>query len=200
MRCIQALQQTPPQVLVLSSKHLARGGAAELGRSAAESAMRWLIGMYLTLGGVQVVLATAIGILGIRSLGGRVAGRGEEALLVAGLSAAVAVVPLLAAYGLWRRWRLVRLVLLGVSWWSLAGAALAIGVALGTLAGLWTGRDLAFDEPPGQTLAIAAGLVVFGVWHVWLLRRPDVRRSFQRHAEPLSWPTDLNKNEDSGSG
>jgi hypothetical protein len=145
--------------------------------------MRWLIGVYLALGATQLVLSGAIGALGVRSLLTGAPRRGsstsgEEALLIAVIGALAACVPLLAAYGLWRRWRMVRLTLLVLSWWSLGCSALAAAGAGATWAGVMEGRELGFNEPPTETLVTAFGLAAFSGWQAWVLLGPRVRRSF----------------------
>lgn len=149
--------------------------------------MRLLIGLYLGLGAVLWTLSAAIGFLGVRSLATGGAGgprrggpSGEEALIITAIMWIAGCLPLLAAYGLWKRWRLMRLVLLVLSGWTLASSVLIAGAAL---AGLTGGRDPVFNEPPLETLAQALGLSAFAVWQGWVLTRPPVRDSFQHHQQ-----------------
>jgi hypothetical protein len=86
--------------------------------------------------------------------------------------------PLLAAYGLWKRWRVVRLVLLGVSWWSGGVLLVGCGLALITWAGWIDGSWVPDDVPRWETAAIAATVSAFAAWQYWVLMRPAVRRSF----------------------
>ncbi len=146
--------------------------------------MRLLIGVYLTFGVAMLALSAVIGFLGLRSLadgGPRRNGSGDsEALVVAAAIALIACVPLLAAFGLWRRWRVVRFVLLAHSCFNLGVSALVTTGAVAILAGLANSQELGFHESPEETLAIAFGLSVFAAWQAWVLLRPAVRQSFQR--------------------
>ena len=143
--------------------------------------MRWLIGVYLLIGVVELALAIVAGVLGASSLssGDRRGGGagGEEVILLTLILMMVACIPLIAAYGLWRRWRIVRLVLLGLSWWTLAVSAASTAVAIAVLAGLTDGQVM--GESPRETLVTAFGLAVFAAWQAWVLMRPDVRESFR---------------------
>ena len=147
--------------------------------------MRLLIGLYLAFGVAHWAMSVVIGFLGVRSLttGGAGPRRGgppgEEALTVAAVAWLVGCLPLLAAYGLWRRWPVARLVLLVLSWGAAVAAVLVGGAAV---AGLTDGRDPVFNEPPLETFAAALGLLAFAAWQVWVLTRPSVRDSFRRAA------------------
>ncbi|MBI3411445.1 MAG: hypothetical protein HY040_24215 [Planctomycetes bacterium] len=81
------------------------------------------------------------------------------------------------AYGLWMRWRLVRLILLVLSWYTFA-ICLALGVTLATWARI-NAQDLR-REPLWQILAIAAGGSALALFHIWLFTRPAIRESFER--------------------
>jgi hypothetical protein len=151
--------------------------------------MRILIGIYLVLGLAETVMSSVIGYWAVRAWlaatrdGPRRSDRWEEALLIAFLSLIIPFLPLLAAYGLWKRWRLVRLVLLGMSWWSLAVCAFAVAVALAMLAGLTDGRALGVNDPPGVTLALAGAIAAFLVVQLWVLMRRSTREAFRSRAE-----------------
>src|SRR5206468_375320 len=82
---------------------------------------------------------------------------------------------LLAAYGLWKRWRFVRLILLGLSWWCLFASAILSAAALATFAGLLDKDGL--DEPTWETLAEVLVACVIEFWQIWVLTRPAVRDS-----------------------
>jgi hypothetical protein len=146
--------------------------------------MRFLIGIYLVLGLAEAAISSVIGYwavqagLAVKPDDPRRSNRWEEALLIAFLSLIIAFLPLLAAYGLWQRWRLVRLVLLGMSWWSLAVCVFAVAVAVATLAGLTDGRALGVNDPPGVTLALAGAIAVFLVFQLWVLMRRFTRETF----------------------
>jgi hypothetical protein len=146
--------------------------------------MRFLIGIYLVLGLAEAAMSFVIGYWAVEAWlaatpdGPRRSNRWEEALLVAFLSLIIAFLPLLVAYGLWKRWRLVRLVLLGMSWWSLAVCVFAIAVAFAMLAGLTDGRALGVNDPPGVTLALAGAIAAFFVFQLWVLLRRFTPEAF----------------------
>jgi hypothetical protein len=149
--------------------------------------MRLLIGFYLTHGTLQALLAGAVGLFGLRHLlmetssGPRRGGPGaEEAFAIALLGFVLAAIPLLAAYGLWRRWRLMRLVLLGACWWSFAIVIAVCGITLAHAAALVDAAAVLSGEPLWQTLATAAAITVFAGWQYWALTRPAVRQSFEK--------------------
>ena len=144
--------------------------------------MRFLICIYLALGVAQLGLAAFIATLGLREFAKDAPrhDRGEEALMIAAISAASAMVPLLAAFGLWRRWRVVWLVFLVVSGWGLCASTYVIVVSFAALIGLIDGSELGIDGPPDENLAIALGYSIFAAVQLWILLRPSVRQSFRR--------------------
>src|SRR4051794_8238433 len=103
--------------------------------------MPFLIAVYVVLGlfNLAAALFVAFGI--VRGLLGSAGGRNLDALpeMVAILAVmlVIASLPLLVAYGLWRRWRVVRLLLIVMSWWTIAVSAFGAAVALAMSAG-WT--------------------------------------------------------------
>jgi len=147
--------------------------------------MRLLIGIYLILGLAYVALSSVIGLFALQSWlasvsGGRRPGLPwEEGLLVAAVGMVPGLLAWLAAYGLYKRWRLMRLVLLGLSWFYLALCAFVAAVALAMLAGWTDGRALGIDDPPGQTLLLAAGIAAFPALQCWILMRKSVSESFR---------------------
>ena len=145
--------------------------------------MRLLIGLYLAVGAAMAALAVAIGFLGVRSFavgkpGARQGSSDEEAVVIAAILLITALIPLFIGYGLWKRWRLVRIGLIVLSCWTALVSVSASGAALAILAGLTTAQDVGIDEPPGVTFATAAALLAFSAWQVWVLTRPAVRTSF----------------------
>ena len=149
--------------------------------------MRLLIGLYLALGIVQIVASVITVFLSARSIlapgprGSNRSGLGEEGLFVVAVPLlVVGCVTLLGAYGLWKRWRFVRLVLLGLSWWTLAVCAFAASVALAQMAGWSDNGELGFRDSPWETLATALSSSAFAAWQILVLTRPSVRNSFRR--------------------
>lgn len=153
--------------------------------------MRFLIGFYLAVGLVYMVGSTAISYLAVRSsLETAAAGhwqvdRVEEGLLIAAICFAVGLLPLLTAWGLWKRWRLVRLALLVISWCILAECALATLVGLATLAGLIDGGTLGLNDSPGLACAVVIATSTFAVFHLWVLM-PRPARETSRGAKPAA--------------
>jgi hypothetical protein len=155
--------------------------------------MRLLIGFYVALGLAPIMLSCAIWMtlscatcfFAVRSwLSGVPADlpdrqHWEEGLLITALGFPIGLLPLFAAYGLWKRWRLVRLVLLGLSWWTLAVCTFAALVALAMLAGWTDGQVLGTNDPPGFTLLLSLGFSTFAAFQGWLLMRRPVRAVFQ---------------------
>ena len=149
--------------------------------------MRLLIAVFLASGAVQIVLSIVLAAVVLSSRAAGVPRQVEEGLGIAVVTALAACFPLLAAYGLWCRSRMTRLVLLGISWWSLAGSTVVGAMSVLALAGLIDGHELAFDESPEESLAMAFGISTFNAWQAWVLLRPSVRQSFlaEKHTEPL---------------
>lgn len=150
--------------------------------------MRLLIGLYLTLGVLLLCCAFVEAGLGVHELTAKTLDsrqhhrNGEEALMISLITLGMASLPLAGAYGLWRRWPWARLILIGISWWSI-GVSLVIGaVAITNWTGLVKGSGLLGNEPIGETLAIAAATIAIYCWHYWVLTRPAVRDSFQKPA------------------
>jgi hypothetical protein len=155
--------------------------------SAIGAIMRLLIGFYMVLGLAPMILACAICFFVVRSrlvlvadlpAGHQHLEEGLPSLHIAALEFAIGLLPLFAAYGLWKRWRLVRLVLLGLSWWTLAVCAFAAVVALAMLAGWTDGRVLGTNDPPGLTLLLSLAFSTFAAFQGWLLMRRAVRAEF----------------------
>src|SRR5437764_10848553 len=118
--------------------------------------MRLLIAVYSVLGAALLGLAVGIAFLGIGLGRFRLPPPGRtEAFVLAAIGALVEALPLVAAHGLRRGWRWVWLILLGVSWWSVAVSAVMSGLALAILTGLLDERDVGLGEPPAETLATA---------------------------------------------
>jgi hypothetical protein len=150
--------------------------------------MRLLTGFYVLLGSVHVVLASAIAFLNAGdALRKRPSGypkrdpyQTDEGYIVAALVLFVGLLPLAAAFGLWKRWPIVRYVLLGLSWWSVGVSVLVIGFALGALVGIFDPHAFGHDSSPLIELATAAGLAAYAIVQYWVLTRSAVRDSFQR--------------------
>jgi hypothetical protein len=143
--------------------------------------MRLLIGVYLVLGIAQLVLSTVVALIGARkriieaSDGSRRINDWTDDLLITSLTSILGLALLLTAYGLWKRWRLLRSVLIGLSVWSIAVGAFAACVALAMLAGWYDGSVLGTDDPPGVTLLLALAVIATAALH-WrvLIRHDDV--------------------------
>jgi len=144
--------------------------------------MRLLIAAYLAFGAGYLVLSAWIFALVVGH-----PRRREEGLMVAGILALTACIPLLAAYGLWRRWRMVRLLLLVISAWCILASVGTVAMVLTSQTGLIDGQELGFHEEVGETLAIVLGISAFAAWQAWILFRPSVRESFlpKKQKEPL---------------
>jgi hypothetical protein len=110
----------------------------------------------------------------------------EEELLIAAICFVVGLLPLLTAWGLWKRWRLVRLALLVISWCILAECALAIMVGLATLAGLIDSGKLGINDSPGVACAVVIAVSTFAVFHLWVLMPRPGRETFRGNAEPAA--------------
>jgi hypothetical protein len=152
--------------------------------------MRVLIGFYLAVGLVYMLMSSAISYMAVRSLldtaaDGRWQGDRVEGFLIAAICFVVGLLPLLTAWGLWKRWRLVRLALLAISWFILAECAVAIPVGLAMLAGLIDGGKLGIDDSPGVACAIVAAVSTFAVVHLWVLLPRPARETSRGNAEPL---------------
>ncbi|HZU34982.1 MAG TPA: hypothetical protein VFA18_03695 [Gemmataceae bacterium] len=146
--------------------------------------MRWLIGVYLVLGFGQMGLSLWIGALAIQDWLAPTLGPQQpwqESFFMVAAGFVIGLLSLFAAYGLWKRWRLVRLILLGLSWWALAVCAFAASVALAMVVGWTDGRALGITDPPGITLSIAFALASWPALHFWVLwpssefKRPATR-------------------------
>jgi hypothetical protein len=154
--------------------------------------MRFLIGFYLLLGFVQVGMSCFLACFAIRLRLAAVArgtSRGdhlEETLFIAALELLLALLRFLAAYGLWKRWRMLRLVRIGLSCWALALCAYAAVVAVAKNAGLTDGRAFGVPESPSETLALAGTMSAFALLHLWLLVRRPVREAYRSLPEPAA--------------
>jgi hypothetical protein len=89
-----------------------------------------LIGLYLFFGIAQVGSAATAAFL-VHSRG---ESNAQEGYIVAGIGILSGLLCLFAAFGLWKRWRLMRLVLLGFSWWNLALGWFGVLRAMASLA------------------------------------------------------------------
>lgn len=139
-------------------------------------AVNLLIWFYLAAGILYVFFSAAVLFIGARwELIAKNRAHTEEVALIATLAFVMAFGLLLVAYGLWKRWRLVRLILIGLSLWSIAVCAFAATVALATIAGLTDGRILGAKESPTETLAIAAGFSALAGLQWWVPTRPAAR-------------------------
>jgi len=154
--------------------------------------MRLLIGIYLAFGVVCLLCVALLEVLGIHAILTKQDGphhrnniEVEELVGITCLMLGVASLPLTAAYGLWRRWQLMRLVLMGLGWWSIGCCVFISVVALAHWAGLIDGSSLLANEPLGETLTIAAAAIGFYGWQYWVLSRPAIRHSFLKLAAPV---------------
>jgi hypothetical protein len=145
--------------------------------------LRLLIGIYAAVALAEFALAGVILALTFLSLGkvnrGPSADQFVEGLFIAATGVVMGLLPLLAAVGLWRRWRYMRLVLMGLSCWTLLVCAFAAAVALAMLTGVTDGRILGTNDPPAKTLAISSAFSAFSAFQFWVLMRPAVRDSFR---------------------
>lgn len=153
--------------------------------------MRLMIGIYLALGVICLLCVAGFEVVGIQLLlkeqndtHYRHNIHVEELVGITLILLGVSSLPLLAAYGLWRRWYMMRLILIGLCWWSIGWSVFIGMVALAHWAKLIDGSGLLANEPPGETLAIAAAVIAFHSWQYWVLSRPAVRRSFLKSAAP----------------
>jgi hypothetical protein len=156
--------------------------------------MRILIGFYFVAGLVQVAMAGVMVYFGVSSRlaprpdGPRRSDYLEEALLLAAIELVLAFLTLLAAYGLWKRWRIVRLVLIGMSLWTLALCTFIACVALAMIAGVTDGRAFGVHDTPADTLWQAGAISAFALLHWWLLVRRPMREAYQRSGNPALSP------------
>ena len=151
---------------------------------------RLLIAFYFLIGVSYIGMAWVVGIWTLQAFAkapnGRIDRLFEDAIII-GLMIGTSFLFLFTAYGLWKRWRLLRLVLIGLSILLLGFCAFAASVALATLAGLTDGRFLLSPrEPPSETLVIALGYSAFAGLHWWILMRPAARASAVDHSKPES--------------
>jgi hypothetical protein len=104
----------------------------------------------------------------------------EEAVLVAVVSLVMGTLTLLAACGLWRRWQVVRLILLGLSWWIFLCSPVIAGISVAALLGVERAPGIPLDTEPWSGLAVAGGMALFAGWQYWCLVHPQIRAQFVR--------------------
>jgi membrane protease YdiL (CAAX protease family) len=154
--------------------------------------MRLLIGIYLVLGIAQLVLSGAIALFGVRKRVITAPGGSHrnddwtEDVLIAALTSIIGLALLLTAYGLWKKWRLLRSVLIGLSVWSIAVGAFATCVAMAMLVGWSDGSVLGTDDPPSVTLLLALAVIVIAVLHLRVLIRREVKEIFRNNSATVS--------------
>lgn len=105
--------------------------------------------------------------------------RWQEALLFAGLSFAMGLPYWAIALGLWRRWRLARPVVIGLSIYTLFVCGVVALIALAALAGIVDREVLRTREPFAVSLAIWLGSTAFSAFQIWVLTRRRGREEFQ---------------------
>lgn len=147
--------------------------------------MRILIGIYLTAGALQLLLAQcgfafAIYVFYHEVVGPRQNNHWAELLGMSILLYILGLFPILAAYGLWQRKPLLRLFLLVLSWWNVIVGSYALVVAGAMLVGVTDGRALGIDQPPSETLFIAALVLTYAGFQLSVLMHSSVRESFQK--------------------
>ena len=144
--------------------------------------LRWLIRFYLALAILNVSLAVVIAVIEVRAVATPRSGGNhvEEGIVLVAASMFTASLPLLAAWGLWRHWRFVWFVMLGISGWAILSSSLVAVVTFAIRLGLVDAAEFEFGDSPIETLAISIGTGLFAAIQIWILLRPAVRESFRR--------------------
>lgn len=144
--------------------------------------MRFLFGFYVTWGLLHLAAVAACAALQVRmalqpKIYPPLAPAGETSLILA-ICGSIAVLPLAAAFGLWRRSRITRLVLLGISWWYLLASPILVIAAVLEFAGVRLPNGVLVVNRPIESILFGLAFFAYAVWQCHVLTTPAVRQEF----------------------